>query len=89
MAKPQTKSKVAPREVVLDLGMYASGAGALTRVANLMGAAVPPLEVGGEGVRQGARRVFDQTAAGDVGEALDELGVEDRLQRFGVDACWR
>jgi hypothetical protein len=47
MAKPPAKSKVAPREAVLVLGMFASGASALTRVANLMGAAVPPLLVGG------------------------------------------
>ena len=33
MAKPQAKSKVAPREAVLVLGMYASGASALTRCA--------------------------------------------------------
>ena len=46
MAKPPAKSKVAPREAVLVLGMFASGASALTRVANLMGAAVPPLVVG-------------------------------------------
>ena len=48
MAKPQAKSKVAPREAVLVLGMFASGASALTRVANLLGAAVPPLVIGGE-----------------------------------------
>ncbi len=47
MATPQAKSKVAPREAVLVLGMFASGASALTRVANLLGAAVPPLVVGG------------------------------------------
>jgi hypothetical protein len=46
MAKPQAKSKVAPREAVLVLGMYASGASALTRVANLLGAAAPPYVVG-------------------------------------------
>jgi hypothetical protein len=48
MAKPQAKSKVAPREAVLVLGMYASGASAVTRVANLLGAAAPPYVVGGE-----------------------------------------
>ena len=48
MAKPQAKSKIAPREAVLVLGMYASGASVLTRVANLLGAAAPPYVVGGE-----------------------------------------
>ncbi len=47
MAKPQAKAKIAPREAVFVLGMYASGASALTRVANLLGAAAPPYLIGG------------------------------------------
>ena len=76
MAKPQAKSKVAPREAVLVLGMYASGASALTRVANLLGAMAPPYVVG------------DQAeAARDSWESARLVALHDEMLAT-LDSAW-
>ena len=87
MAKPPAKSKVAPREAVLVLGMFASGASALTRVANLMGAAVPPLVVGG--APEGAHEAWSSARLAALNEeilsALDSAADDWRQ----LNVAWR